>query len=213
MLIDALVLAGGRSSRLDFTPKSELVFLGQSLLERALSAVSGAHTVVVIGPQPPLPLPGNTIVARENPPFGGPAAAIAAGVDALLASGRSPSQYAIVLACDMPGIGPAVRTLIDALGSIDSAGSAPEADGVIAIDDRHHLQPLAAIYNTARMGEVIAQHRRTHSLDGMSAFQLIRELRLIEVMIPAHATDDIDTWADVEKFGITHPKATTKEEK
>ena len=163
-----------------------------------------------------MPRPGNTIVARENPPFGGPAAAIAAGVDALLASGRSPSQYAIVLACDMPGIGPAVRTLIDVLGSINSASSAPgadRADGVIAIDDRHHLQPLAAIYNTVRMGAVIAQHRRTHSLDGMSTFQLIRELRLIEVMIPAHATDDIDTWADVEKFGITHPEATTKEEK
>lgn len=58
----------------------------------------------------------------------------------------------------MPGIGPAVRKLIDALGSIDSSGSAPGADGVIA-------------------------------------------------------TDDIDTWVDVEKFGITHPEATTKEER
>lgn len=210
MLIDALVLAGGRSSRLDSVPKSELVFLGQSLLERALSAVSGARTVVVIGPQPPMPLPANAIVARENPPFGGPAAAIAAGVDALLASGHSPSQYAIVLACDMPGIGPAVRTLIHALGNIDSAVG---ADGVIAIDDRHHLQPLAAIYDTVRLGVAIAQHRRVGSLDGMSAFQLIRELRLTEVMIPAHTTDDIDTWADAEKFGITHPEATTKEEK
>ena len=60
---------------------------------------------------------------------------------------------------------------------------------------RHHLQTLAAIYNTVRMGAVIAQHRRTHSLDGMFAFQLIRELRLIEVMTPAHATDDINAWS------------------
>ena len=207
MLIDALVLAGGRSSRLGSTPKSELVLLGQSLLERALAAVSDARTIVVVGPPPSAPLPANTILAREDPPFGGPAAAIAAGVDALMGHDTTVSRYTIVLACDMPGIGPAVRTLIDALDAV--AGS----EGVIAVDDRGHLQPLAAAYDTARLAEVIAQHRRRGPLDGMSAFQLIRELHLTEVMIPAHATDDIDTWADAEKFGIGHPEATTKEEK
>ena len=58
----------------------------------------------------------------------------------------------------MPGSGLAVCKLINALGSIDSSGSAPGADGVIA-------------------------------------------------------TDDIDAWVDVEKFGITYPEATTKQEK
>jgi GTP:adenosylcobinamide-phosphate guanylyltransferase len=45
----AIVLAGGRGTRLGGRDKAAVEVAGRSLLERALSAVAGAATVVVFG--------------------------------------------------------------------------------------------------------------------------------------------------------------------
>ncbi len=52
MDFDAVILAGGRSSRLGGSPKAGLVIGGQTLLERALQAARGALAMVVVGPDP-----------------------------------------------------------------------------------------------------------------------------------------------------------------
>jgi CTP:molybdopterin cytidylyltransferase MocA len=132
MNIVAIVLAGGRSSRLGGVPKAGLIVGGRTLLQRTLDAVADAREVVVVGDvvvprqavsvRPPLAsavplLPGtarSVLVTRESPPFAGPAAAIAAGVDALAASGDISDDLVLVLACDMPEVGAAVGLLLEA---------------------------------------------------------------------------------------------------
>ena len=47
MEFDAVILAGGRSSRLGGTPKAALRFRGDTLLERSLLAAAGARSVAV----------------------------------------------------------------------------------------------------------------------------------------------------------------------
>jgi choline kinase len=47
---DAVILAGGRSSRLSGTPKALLRLEGKSLLLRTLEAVRRAQRVAVVGP-------------------------------------------------------------------------------------------------------------------------------------------------------------------
>ncbi len=85
---DAIVLAGGRGSRLGGVDKAAIVVGGRSLLDRALDAVSSAASVVVVGPDRPLP-PG-VMSASEQPPGGGPVAGIvAADIDVLVSAAMS----------------------------------------------------------------------------------------------------------------------------
>jgi molybdopterin-guanine dinucleotide biosynthesis protein A len=49
---DAVILAGGRSSRLGGVPKQQLTYDGATLLQRALDAAGGAAAAVVVGPGP-----------------------------------------------------------------------------------------------------------------------------------------------------------------
>lgn len=209
--MDALVLAGGRSSRLGSVPKAELIYEAQTLLERTVDAVSGARTVVVVGPTLPRALENRALrnrvqLVREDPPFGGPAAGIAAGMAALAAS-TPVSDYTVVLACDMPKAATTLNHLLAALPGETSG------DGVIATDAHGRLQPLAAVYRTEKLQSALQELRRSGSADGLSTFQLISGLRLTQVPVPDGATDDIDTWADAEGFGIGRPQGYDKGEK
>lgn len=199
MLIDALILAGGRSTRLDSIPKAALIYRGKTLLENTVSAVSEFRTVVVGGVAADS-LPAGVLVCREEPPFGGPAAAVGAGLDALEAGTASGSDFTIVLACDMPGVADVVPPLLRAL-----EGSA--ADGVITVDAEGRPQPLAAAYRTARLRLAVERRRRAGSLSGLSMFQLIRELTLVDLPIVDRRTSDVDTWSDAADWGIEHPDA------
>lgn len=205
VLIDAVVLAGGRSTRLGAVPKARLRYQGATLLERTVGAVAELRTVVV-GDTTGQTLPADVLVRRDDPPFGGPAAAIAAGLDALLDAGGAPSEFTFALACDMPGVAEAIPLL--SAGLTDLAG---DADGVIASDDviardgRHRLQPLLAVYRTRALTRAVADRRRVGPLAGLSMFRLIAGLQLHEVFVPERAAADVDTWSDAEEWGIAPP--------
>ncbi|MEO5992343.1 MAG: NTP transferase domain-containing protein [Arthrobacter sp.] len=70
MEFDAVILAGGRSSRLGGVPKSGLIHDGATLLAGALRSARGAVAVAVVGPDPG-PLPRGVVRCREDPPFAG----------------------------------------------------------------------------------------------------------------------------------------------
>lgn len=197
MLIDAIVLAGGRSSRLDGVPKSSLRFEGRTLLQRTIDAVSFARAIVMVGPGNGLPT--GVLTAVEEPRFAGPAAGIAAGLGRLVDDQELPADYTFVLACDMPRAESAVAALHTALGQPCAS------DGLIASGRDDHLQPLAAVYETGALSAVVAEHRGDASLIGLSVFRLIAGLSLTPVIVPDGSTDDVDTWQDAEKFGITTP--------
>lgn len=188
MKFDAIVLAGGRSRRLDGADKSAFVLAGTTLLERACQAVSEAQRIVIVGTvaNPP----DGAEVVRENPPFGGPAAGIGAGLAALGAQG---CDLVAILACDLPYAGAAFAALhAVAVGGFD-------ADGVIAADDSGRQQTLLGIYRTASLRTAVD---RAGGLDGLSVRTLVAGLTFLEVPVPEGSTLDIDTWHDVEQWGI-----------
>lgn len=78
----AIIVAGGKSSRLNHTPKAGLSNGSQTLLERALDAAGQAQLRVVVGPET-LPVPSDALHTREDPPYSGPAAALHAGLENL----------------------------------------------------------------------------------------------------------------------------------
>ena len=59
------------------TPKAALRRGTESLVEITVRAVGAAGSAVVVGPDD-LNVPAGTLQTREDPPFSGPAAAIAA---------------------------------------------------------------------------------------------------------------------------------------
>ena len=126
MLYDAVVLAGGTARRLGGADKAALDLRGRSLLSRALAAVAGAGTVVVVGD--PTPTDREVVFTREQPAYGGPVAAAYAGRDALVAA----ADFVVVLAVDMPGVTAAtVDRLLAACG--------PDRGAALTSGGRTHL--------------------------------------------------------------------------
>jgi len=207
MEFDAIILAGGRSSRLGGVPKSGLIYDGATLLGRSLLAAGAAGRAVVVGPDPG-GLPGGILTCREEPPFAGPAAAIAAGLAALAADHASrhaaAAPYTLVLACDMPRSEGAVRALAEALAA--SAAGTPErggADGVMAVSADGRKQPLAGFYGTAGLQRSVADAASRDRLENASVFALLARLDVREVRVPPGSTDDVDTWDDASALGVS----------
>jgi molybdopterin-guanine dinucleotide biosynthesis protein A len=204
---DAVVLAGGRARRLG-TPKPGLVVAGRRLLDHALAATSGARATVVVGPDD-LADPGRYALTREEPPFGGPVAGIAAGLAALgdtapdeaAADGRTPAPWVLVLACDVPRAAEAVPLLV-------AAASRSDDDADTGADDEHvdavravragRDQWLVGLYRRTALDAALARLRAAGGVDGAPAHLLLRDLPARLVEDPAGLTDDVDTWQDAD---------------
>lgn len=170
---DAIVLAGGRGSRLGGVDKASLELDGSTLLTRTLAAVSDASRVVVVGD---VDAPG-AVVVQEEPRFAGPAAAVGAG----LAEVTSP--YVLLLGVDQPYVAEAIPVLVDAFAR----------DGVIAVDADGRRQHLISLVDADALRRAVAAHA---SLTDMSLRALLAPLDLVEVAVPLRSTLDIDTWHD-----------------
>ncbi|MGQ4377025.1 molybdenum cofactor guanylyltransferase, partial [Streptomyces sp. SAS_267] len=116
---DAVVLAGGAARRLGGEDKPGVRVGGRTLLDRVLAACADAtRTVVVAGPRPTArPVEW----AREDPPGGGPLAALDAGLR------HTAAPYVLVLSADLPFLEEkTVRRLLDTLRA-DTLPELPEA--------------------------------------------------------------------------------------
>ncbi|GII98449.1 molybdopterin-guanine dinucleotide biosynthesis protein A [Sediminihabitans luteus] len=220
IMLDAIVLAGGRSSRLDGAPKPEIVVAGSTLLDHVLAATASAAGVVVVGPDD-LRRPGVRVV-REDPPFGGPVAAIGAGLAAL----DAPAPWVLVLACDVPRAARAVPALIAAVagtgagtdaradadarsdaGSDTETESEAEADGAYLVRDGR-AQWLVGLYRRSALDARLASLARpTGALDGLPVRRLVDGLRCVEVPDDAGLSVDLDTWDDVARYEAQHDEA------
>lgn len=190
----AIVLAGGRASRLGGIDKTALHFDGTSLLDHALASVAGAQTTLVVGPESlRTRVPGDVTVVEERPRFGGPAAATVAGLRALGA--ESGSRVALI-AADLPWAPAAVRELL-AVGSLAS-----QVDGVVAMDDSGRPQPLLAIYDTAALTNAADRAEAAGLLAGTSMRSLLAPLILCHVRLPQALCADIDTPEAAQRHGI-----------
>jgi molybdopterin-guanine dinucleotide biosynthesis protein A len=119
---DALVLAGGRSRRMGGGDKTRLPVDGMTLLDRVLLALDPDAGVVVVGDERPT---ARVVTwTREQPLHAGPAAAVAAGLDHVVA------EVTLLLAADLPLLTSAyVHRLVAATSA--AAGAVPiDADGM-----------------------------------------------------------------------------------
>jgi molybdopterin-guanine dinucleotide biosynthesis protein A len=197
MLMDAVVLAGGRSSRMGSAHKAALVFGGRSLLQCAVDAAGDSRSIVVVAPDGLLRGISRVIAAREFPAWGGPAAALVAGVEALP---EPRAEWLLVLACDLPLAGDAVAALL-AGARLDAAPA--DLDGVVAVDSAGRRQPLLAVYRTAALE--LAAARRDGPLTGLPLRSLLAGLTLVEVSIDDDLLADVDTPDQARSFGIEVP--------
>jgi molybdopterin-guanine dinucleotide biosynthesis protein A len=176
---DALILAGGRASRLGGTDKPSLPVGGISLLDRVLLAASAASRRVVVGPRRPTARPVRW--AREHPVGGGPVAAIAAGLSYI----HAPSVA--VLAADLPFAAPAVPRLLAALD---------RHDGAVLVDDTGHDQPLLACYRTSALHEALSPFATPA---GVAVRRLIGPLDLVRIPAVGDEALDCDTEHDLAR--------------
>ncbi|MFI1832301.1 NTP transferase domain-containing protein [Streptomyces olivaceoviridis] len=180
---DAVVLAGGAARRLGGADKPGLRVGGRALLDRVLAACADAGTTVVVAAPRTTARPVRW--TREEPPGGGPVAALEAGLR-LTTAGRT-----VVLSADLPFLGR--TTLRRLLTALQDTG----ADGALLTDADGRDQPLVAAYRTPALRRELTALAAAHGgLGGLPLRRLTGALRLTRVPDPL-ASFDCDTWDDI----------------
>lgn len=181
---DAVVLAGGAARRLGGADKPGVRVGGRALLDRVLTACAGARTTVVVAGPRPTARP--VIWAREEPPGGGPLAALAAGLR------HTTADRVVLLSADLPFLDH--RTV---RGLLAPLGHGATADGVLLTDADGRDQPLVAAYRTASLRRELAVLTGRHGdLAGLPLRRLTGALDLTRIPDPV-ASFDCDTWDDI----------------
>lgn len=182
---DAIILAGGRGSRLGGLRKPELALDGRRLVDRALAAASGARRVVVVGDAE---VAAGVPHTREDPPYGGPVAAVEAGMSFL----KTHSLWTLILASDLPEVEAAVPVLL----AVEPCG---DEDGICLTGPDGRLQWLLGYYRTDALRARLAD-RGDPPLTAMH--RLLGPLRLRGVAAEPQLTADIDTPEDAGHWGV-----------
>jgi CTP:molybdopterin cytidylyltransferase MocA len=123
---DAVILAGGRGSRLGAS-KPDLRVGGLRLLDIALAAASGAGRIVVVGD---VDVPTGVLRTREEPAFGGPVAALARLAD----RGEPPLRalYRLLGPLHLLGVDPGTASVDD----LDTPADAARWTTILAAEER-----------------------------------------------------------------------------
>jgi len=176
---DAVVLAGGGARRLGGADKPGARVGGRALLDRVLGACADAVRTVVVAAPRPTARPVDW--AREEPPGGGPVAALDAGLRGTTA------DRVVVLSADLPFLAP--DTVHRLLAALDTG-----VDGALLADADGRDQPLVAAYRTAALRRELAA--LGGGLAGLPLRRLTAGLDLTRVP-DAVASFDCDTWDDI----------------
>jgi molybdopterin-guanine dinucleotide biosynthesis protein A len=182
---DAIVLAGGAARRLGGADKPSIRVGGRPLLNRVLTACAGARNTVVVAVPRPTSRPVRW--TREDPPGGGPVAALDAGLR------HTTADHVVVLSGDLPFLEEA--TMERLLAALHTTG----ADAALLTDADGRDQPLVAAYRTAPLRRALsdlAEEGDGTGLTGLPLRRLTAALDLTRVPDPV-ASFDCDTWDDI----------------
>jgi molybdopterin-guanine dinucleotide biosynthesis protein A len=180
--VGGVVLSGGGAVRFGGLDKASIEVAGSTLLEHALGALSEVADVVVVGGEVPTSRP--VTFRREDPPGGGPAAGLLAG---LTGFPRLPDRV-VVLAVDMPLV--TAATVGRLTGAVGDGGE----DGALLCDGAGRRQYLCAVYRTAALLAAAPPGPEQH---GLSMRRLVGSLRLAEVPALDDEAQDVDTGEDL----------------
>ncbi len=187
MTLGAVLLAGGRASRVGGAAKPLFEVGGRSLLAAAVTASrdAGAFPILVAGPQLDPTLAVEWV--REDPPFGGPAAGTVAALGRL-----GDVEWMLLLACDLPAVDRAVPLLVDAIPLLPR-----DADGVCLADASSRPQWLVGAYRTTAL-RAAASLLPDAGCDA-PVRALVADLAITVLAAPDALTRDVDTWEDLEQ--------------
>ncbi|QIS15148.1 NTP transferase domain-containing protein [Nocardia arthritidis] len=174
---DAIVLAGGRASRMGGVDKPAIVIGGRSMLDAALRAVAGCEHTVVVGPHRPELDPAIRQV-REVPPGSGPVAALGAGVRAL---GDTAAPLLVVLAADLPFL--TESTVAELIRHTVESGAA----AVFAEDESGRPQYLVGVWRRSALKKALEQ------LDSLTNQPMKALVPADTVLVPVPGIADCDT--------------------
>ena len=185
-----VVLAGGASRRFG-RDKLTADLDGRTLLDATLASVPAGLPVVVVGPERSVRRPVRFV--REEPPGGGPAAALVAGLTAALEGGAG---VVSTLPGDAPAAGTAVPLLVRAL---DGAGRGA-TDLVVAHAADGQVFPLQLACTADGARRVLAAAGPSLGA-GASVRRLLAPLGASPVVLPPATLLDVDTPADLGRIG------------
>ncbi len=137
MRADAIILAGGKASRMGGIDKPAIQIGGRTMLDAALSAVVGCDRTVVVGPHR-TDLDTEIVQTQENPGGSGPVAAIGAGLQALIDA----APLIVILAADMPFL------TANAVSELITRITTSESDAAFAVDEGGRAQYLVGVWRT-----------------------------------------------------------------
>jgi molybdopterin-guanine dinucleotide biosynthesis protein A len=178
----AVVLAGGRAARLGGQAKPQLDVGGRTMLAAVLAACAGAATRIVVGP--PQPVADGVVVLREQPPGGGPVAAMRAGLAVVR------TEVVAVVAGDLPFLVPEV---------LDELLAALTDDGALAVDDAGRDQYLLGVWRTAALRAALAGTAAHAPVRRVLAPLTVRRVRLAAPPGTPPPWLDCDTPADLAR--------------
>ena len=180
--VTAVVLAGGESQRFAPDKLAEQVE-GKPLLDLTLASLPEHVAIVVVGAV--RKVARAVIFTSEDPPGGGPAAALVAGVRRALAE---PSDAIVTLPADAPLGGQAAGTLLSRLDD------EPSTQAVVGVDAHGREQPLQLALRPAA-AEALVTAAAPGGAAGVSARRLLDALRpgLVGQELAATEVWDIDT--------------------
>ncbi|MDO5719714.1 MAG: NTP transferase domain-containing protein [Actinomycetaceae bacterium] len=190
----AIILAGGRGTRLGGASKADIIRGGISLLARLSTELArcGSAQQVCVGPESIAIPPGMTRTCEE-PAEGGPVAGIVWGMDALGLL-EEPTGTLAVFSVDAPGAASAAPRLFEALeGNLD-------ADAAMLVDreGRHHH--LIAVYRAHALANRIRALATSMPADSGPWFAGVRD------MAAKHLVRGFDV-VEVAEQGISHPES------
>jgi molybdopterin-guanine dinucleotide biosynthesis protein A len=147
-----------------------------------LTAVADARPRVVVGP--PQDVPPDVVVVREEPPRGGPVAALKAGL------AQVPTDVVAVLAGDLPFL---------TAGLVRSLRERLTGDGVLVVDDTGQDQLLLGVWRTAVLRAAVAGVSGPTSMRKVLSPLAVRRYRpLVQPGMPPPWTD-CDTPAELAR--------------
>ncbi len=196
--LDAIVLAGGRGRRLGGADKASIRLRDERLIDRAVGAARriGVERIVVVGPRGATD--ADAVSVREDPPFSGPLAALAAGLAALesgSAEAGDRAEWVLLLACDLEHPGAVCDALASALARARDDDRL--RDGVLLEDPGGRSQWLAGVYRRSALRDGLdAAGGELADLPLRLAFS---RAELIRCPATAEVTADIDTPEDLER--------------
>lgn len=203
-LVQAVLLAGGRGQRLGCQDKARLLHHGRPLISTWREALEERGVLAaVVGPEHLGEHLGPGIsLTQEKPAYGGPAAAVRAGV---LALGEQ-RPWTLLLAVDVVDPAPLLDWLLRELVGVAGAHGGEDlarSQALIPEDRQGKLQYLSAAVATATLWQRAASFSAAE-VEGRPLRVLVDDLSaVLHPRLPQGLGEDVDTPEDAAHHRVT----------